>query len=234
MLVDPEAIEAELDAFAALPDARRLELSAGSLAVARERFAVAPAQDALLRALTYGLARARRRANAWRRPTVPRVAEHVLVVSDQALNLVDIRVHLPFDTLVRRGAIGGYSVLRHGEWAFSTRPVSPELRFDAIWVQRSADPSTQLLLEVLGRPFVFDLDDNLLRSPAYREAFTAESIAVVRALLRRCAVLSCATARLAGALGRGCGGEGDRHGEPAGRAAGGAFGRAVGGGVGLE
>ena len=126
---------------------------------------------------------------------------HVLVISDEALNLVDIRVHLPFAAMLRRGVIAGYTLLRHGDFAFSTAPVTPGLRFGAIWVQRSTDPLVQLLLRCLHKPFVYDLDDLLTVSPSYREPFADESVAVVEALARDCAVLSCATPLLAQRLG---------------------------------
>ena len=91
-------------------------------------------------------------------------------------------------------------MLYRGDFVFSTEPVTPELRFSAIWVQRSVDPLVQLLLRVLDRAFVYDLDDHLLVSPAYRRAFAAEAIETAAGLVRDCAVLSCATRRLAESL----------------------------------
>lgn len=154
---------------------------------------------ATLRAAVLGAWAARRRHIAsWpeRGPST-----HVLVISDEALNLIDIRVHLPFGALMRRGAIAGYSLLRHGDFVFSTCEITPALRFGALWVQRSSDPLVQLLLRSLGKPFVYDLDDLLSVSPSYRETFPPETIEVVRALVRDCAALSCATKRLGQSLG---------------------------------
>ncbi len=193
-----EAVEAGLEAFAGLAEERRLAMSAAALAYVGERHSAAAAAAALQRAVRPAAAAWLRRARDW---PAHGPGGHVLVLSDEALNLRDIRVHLPFDALLRRGAIGGYSVLRHGEFVFTTAPVGPELVFTAIWVQRSVDPLVLLLLRALGCPYIYDLDDHLLVSPSYRPAFPAESIATARALVRGCAVLSCATERLACALG---------------------------------
>ena len=118
----------------------------------------------------------------------------VLVLSDEADTLAAVRVRLPFDTLLRRGAITGYAVLHKGTLGADS---GTQHRFDTIWVHRSAEPSTRLLLELLGRPFVYDIDDNLLASPRYRPPFHPVAMATTKDFLRRATVISCATARLA-------------------------------------
>ena len=172
-------------------------MSAAALDFVRLQHSPAAAQAALDAALAPAKARVRARCAAWERLGP---GGHILVVSDEALNLRHIRVHLPFDAMLARGAIAGYSVLHRGEFVFSTAEITPALRFKAVWVQRSVDPLVALLLRALGRPFVYDLDDNLLLSPSYRQAFATDGIETARAMIRDCAVLSCATARLAAML----------------------------------
>ncbi len=199
-----DALEPGLDALAALPAERLHAMSAAAADAAQRWFDPAAAGQALMAALARATLRARQQTAAWRLPEPrPAAMGHVLVVSDEALNLVDIRVHLPFAALHRRGVIAGYSILRHGDIAFSTSPAGAELRFDAMWVHRSVDAGVRLLLEVLGRPFIYDVDDNLLTSPGYRPAFPPETIETASGMLRACAVLSCATLRLCGLLARG-------------------------------
>ena len=121
---------------------------------------------------------------------------HVLVISDEALNLVDIRIHLPFAALHRRGLIDGYTVLRHGEVAFSTAQPDQALRFDMIWVHRSVDTGVQFLLQ-RARPALrlrrgrqsAGLAELPRRLPGRDDGDRA-------CLLRRCTVLSCATPAL--------------------------------------
>ncbi|MDT7950305.1 MAG: class I SAM-dependent methyltransferase [Acetobacteraceae bacterium] len=192
-----EAVEAGLDFVAGLGTAAFGRASEAALRFARARFRADGAQAAFERAVDGALARLRARMAAWERPGP---GGHVLVVSDEGSNLRHVRVHQPFDALVRRQAIAGYSVLHRGQLLAGAAPVAPETRFSAIWVQRSVDPLVQLFLRVLDQPFVYDLDDNLLVSPAYRRAFSADAMATAAGLVRDCAVLSCATGRLAAAL----------------------------------
>ncbi len=189
-----DPLEARLDHLATLPPASLQAMSDAARAFAQRWFDPAEAAAALLGAVHRAVSRTRARNEAWmQRDPGLGPGGHVLVISDEALNLVDIRIHLPFAALHRRGAIDGYTVLRHGEIAFSTG--SPD-RFDMIWVHRSVDTGVQLLLQVLGRPFVYDVDDNLLVSPSYRAAFPAETMETAHALLRQCTILSCATPTL--------------------------------------
>ncbi len=123
----------------------------------------------------------------------------VLVLSDEHDNLIDIRIHRPFGALHRAGGIAGYAVLRAGKIVFSTRAMGrddPDPAFDAVWVHRSASRRLQLFLQLLDRPFGYDIDDNLLAVPEYRERFGRGPLETVRALIRQAAVLSASTGPL--------------------------------------
>ena len=121
----------------------------------------------------------------------------VLVFSEESRNMRQVRVETPFDAMYREGLIGGYAVLHNGRIEASTSGAGPGQTFDAIWVQRRLAPEMSLALHSLKLPFVLDMDDNLLVSPAYREAFSAEMIQASRFLARTCTVLATSTARLA-------------------------------------
>lgn len=190
-------VVAGLERVAGLGAAAFERASGAALKFVGARFGADGARAAFERAVDGALRRQQRRAADWARLGP---GGHVLVISDEAANLRAVRVHQPFDALVRAGAIEGYCVLSGG--AFVSGTVTAETRFSAIWVQRSVDPQVQLLLRVLGRGFVYDLDDNLLVSPSYRRAFAAEAIETATGLVRECAVLSSATRRLAEQLGR--------------------------------
>ena len=188
-----EPLEASLDLLAASPPEQTRALSAAAIGFAQRWLNPAEGGHALAGALARAQARAMHLTTAWRTPNpgAPALGGRVLVISDEAPHLADIRVHLPMGALHRRGLITGYAILRHGEIAFSTGGTAPQ--FDAIWVHRSVDEGALLLTQALGRPFVYDVDDNLLASPLYRAPFPAETMETARALLRNCAVLSCAT-----------------------------------------
>lgn len=162
------------------------------------------AADSLREAIARAGARAAAARAAWREGPAPQplgANGRVLVISDEAQTLAAVRIHLPLDALRQRGAIGGYAVLQRGEVTADTHPGAAG-GFDAIWVHRSADPEVGLLLTLLGRPFAYDIDDNLLAAPRYRTAFHPVAVQTTRDLLRRAAVVSCATERLGGLLSR--------------------------------
>lgn len=122
----------------------------------------------------------------------------VLVFSNEHDLLVDVRIHAPLGALLRRGAIGGYTIMRDGKVVFSTLPSGDQTSasFDAVIVHRGHTATLLTVLRALGCPFIYDLDDNLLAKPAYRDAFAIRAGDLVRAMLQRATVLSCSTARL--------------------------------------
>ena len=175
-------------------------------AFAGEHFAVAAAASALHAAIGRATAAAALHHAAWmgggRQPPQPLGPDaHVLVLSAESSNLAAVRVHLPFGALHARGAIAGYAVLHENEIVFDTHPGVPGRTFDAIWVHRSMEPEHRFLLDLLGRPFAYDIDDNLLATPSYRESFPGVARRTMQDLLQSAASVSCATRRLAGLLG---------------------------------
>lgn len=197
----PSPLDAALDHLAGLtPDAL------GAMSAAAVRFAAAAFDEGLARdALLDGIdraahARARSRAT-WLATRADRADRpHVLVLTEQAPHLRDVRVHIPFGAMHREGRIAGYSVWSRGAIDFSTRPPEPDPAFDALWVQRDLPPDLALAVDGLDRPYLLDIDDNLMVSPAYRDRFSPEQMQGTRALVRGCAVLTISTDRLAGLL----------------------------------
>ena len=149
-----DPLEAGLDHLAALPPARLQAMSDAARAFAQRWFDPADAAAALLGALDRAVARTRRRNEAWmRREPGVGPGGHVLVISDEALNLVDIRIHLPFAALHRRGAHRRLHRARGmARWPSAPRRPDAGLRFDTVWVHRSVDTGVQLLLQVARPP----------------------------------------------------------------------------------
>ncbi len=121
---------------------------------------------------------------------------HVLVISNVEPHHRELRVDVPFNALFGSQRISGYTVWSRGEFTFTSSSKLTDQMFDAIWVQREISPDVAIALGTLGRPFVYDIDDNLLASPGYRPSFSIELMQTVRNLIWTCAVLSCSTARL--------------------------------------
>lgn len=127
-------------------------------------------------------------------------AMHVLVLSDENDGITTVRVHRPFAGLIRLGRISGYTILRRGRLVPGVG--SAVGGFGAIWVHRADGRLQAEIVARLGLPFVYDIDDNLLAVPGYRQAFSVNSRSVVQDFLARATVVSCATQRLAGLLER--------------------------------
>ena len=171
---------------------------------ASEHYEPRAAARVLVKAISQARLRKTARRRAWtsQLPAAPRVG-HVLVISECGENLRELRVDIPFTALHGRGLIDGYSVWQNGKFIFSSSSDPNNVAFDAIWVQREISPVSMVVLMLLARPFIYDIDDNLLASPAYRPAFSIAQQQSVRHLLHSCAVLSCSTARLGRELQRG-------------------------------
>lgn len=76
----------------------------------------------------------------------------------------------------------------------------PDPAFDVLWVHRAVDRRRLLLLRLLDRPFGYDIDDNVLAVPEYRERFGRVSQDTVQALVRQATGLSASTERLVSLL----------------------------------
>ncbi len=197
----PAALDAALDHLAGLAPEALGAMSAAAARFAADAFNEELARDALLDGIDRA-AHARTRSRAAWLATRPDRADrpHVLVLTEQAANMRDVRVHLPFGAMHREGRIAGYSVWSRGAIEFSTRSPEPDPAFDALWVQRELPPDLALAVDGLGRPYSLDIDDNLMVSPAYRARLAPEQVQGTRALVRGCAVLATSTDRLAGLL----------------------------------
>ena len=197
-----QPIEAVLDEIAALPAAEMVRMSNAARAFADREYRTPAASRSLVEAIEQAAqehAERRRCLVAGFRPArtgVSAAPPHVLVISNVEPHHRELRVEVPFNALFGQQAIGGYTVWSRGDFKFSTSSNLAGQSFDAIWVQREISPEVALALQTLGRPFVFDLDDNLLATPGYRPSFPAEMMQTVRNLIWSSAVLSCSTARL--------------------------------------
>lgn len=199
--VDGDALDDALDGLAALPAAELGAMAAAARDCAARWFDPADAANALLDALDRaGHARTGRRS-AWgaHRPPPDRLPQ-VLVLSEQGDNMRGVRVDTPLGKLHEEGRVAGYAVWRKGKLGFSTRPAEADPAFDAIWVQRDLPPDLAMALTALGRPYLLDMDDNVLVSPAYRVPFSVAQLQASRSLVRGCAVLTTSGDRLAGLL----------------------------------
>ena len=200
---DGHALDDALDGLAALPAAEFGVMADAARDCAARWFDPADAANALLDALDRaGHARTGRRA-AWGAHRLPPDGlPHVLVLSEQGDNMRGVRVDTPLGKLHEEGRVAGYAVWRKGKLGFSTRPAEADPAFDAIWVQRDLPPDLAMALTALGRPYLLDMDDNVLVSPAYRVPFSAAQLQASRSLVRGCAVLTTSGDRLAGLLQR--------------------------------
>lgn len=192
------ALEAALDTLAALPAEDLAALSAAARDCAACWFDPADAQAVLLAALNDAAQAASRRTARPPRPAAS--PPQVLVLTEYQSYMRSIRVDLPLGALHREGGIGGYAVWSKGRLGFSTRVAEADPAFDAIWVQRDLPPGLVLALGALNRPYLLDIDDNLLVSPAYRAPLPPAQLQSVRSLVRGCAAITTASDRLSGLL----------------------------------
>src|ERR1700722_19613388 len=96
----------------------------------------------------------------------------VLIITDDFENLVELRVRIPFDTMFRAGLIRGYHVLHRGRLSRSIGTPLEIAMIDVVWVQRVPVRNMLFLIDALGGKFVYDVDDNMLVSPAYQDSIT--------------------------------------------------------------
>lgn len=195
--VPPGGLEQALDNLAALTPAALGTLAATALDCADRWFGTDDARDALLEGLEQAI-HARNAAPAAR----PRTAglTQVLVLTEQHSNMRGVRVDVPLGGLLAEGRIAGYAMWGKGRLGFSTRTGEADPAFDAIWVQRDLPPDMALALGSLGLPYLLDIDDNLLVSPAYRAPFSPEQLQATRSLVRGCTAMTTSNDRLAGLL----------------------------------
>ncbi len=191
-------LDAVLDGVAALPAEGLAAMSSAARAYAADWFDAADAQAILLDALDRTAQAGRPRAG--RRVGPSALPPQVLVLTEYESYMRRLRVDLPLGALHREGGIGGYAVWSKGRLGFSTRGGEADPAFDAIWVQRDLPPDLVLALGALSRPYLLDIDDNLLVSPAYRAPLPPAQLQSVRSLVRGCTAITTASDRLAGLL----------------------------------
>jgi hypothetical protein len=97
--------------------------------------------------------------------------------------------------MVKASLIRGYHVLHRGQLSRSVGTPREIDRIDVVWVQRLPDRNILFLIDALAGKFVYDIDDNLLVSPAYQR-FSHTEKEIVRALLRESRVVSATSHRL--------------------------------------
>jgi hypothetical protein len=141
-------------------------------------------------------------ANAPQRPSYTRCHRPpcVLIITDDFENLVELRVRIPFDAMFKAGLIRGYHVLCRGRLSRSIgTPLEIDV-IDVVWVQRMPARNVLFIIDTLGGKFVYDIDDNMLVSPAYQDRFSYTVTEIVRLLLREAKIVSVTTGRLVSSL----------------------------------
>jgi hypothetical protein len=123
----------------------------------------------------------------------------VLIITDDVDNFIDLRVRIPFDAMFKAGLIRGYHILHRGRLSRSIGAPREIDAIDVAWIQRLPGRNILFLIDALAGKFVYDLDDNLLVSPAYQH-FSRTEKEIVRALLRESKVVSATSNRLLGSL----------------------------------
>lgn len=135
-------------------------------------------------------------------PKLPRKPPVVLVITDDHENFLQLRVRIPFDAMYHQGKIGGYLVLRHGKIIKSVGNRDDLTKVDVVWVQRGPDSAYGGVMEMFYDRYIYDIDDNLLVSPSYRQPFSPEWRQMIISLLRGAACITSTTPRLIESLQR--------------------------------
>ncbi len=128
-----------------------------------------------------------------------RPAPRVLAFADVRTSLVAAaRVHAPLRALREAGLVKSYTVTDA-----TLSGVPRDARFDAVWLQRAADPwLARTLAARLHNGYLLDLDDHLLCRPAYLEPEDLPDPAALTAAIEGCRVLTTPTPRLTTLVGR--------------------------------
>ncbi|TXT42389.1 MAG: hypothetical protein FD139_3665 [Methylocystaceae bacterium] len=126
----------------------------------------------------------------------------VLVISDDYENFLELRVRIPFDAMYKKGLIKGYHLLHKGKLIRSVGVKAAISTIDAVWIQRYPVASPLFITDMLDGRFVYDIDDNLLISPSYRPAFSAEWCRHIRSLLNGAGAVTTTSLRLTSSLQR--------------------------------
>jgi hypothetical protein len=126
----------------------------------------------------------------------------VLIITDDYENMVELRVRIPFDAMFKAGLIRGYHVLHRGRLSRSIGTRLEIEMIDVVWVQRVPARNILFIMDALGGKFVYDVDDNMLVSPAYQGSFNHTVTEIVRALLRESKIVSATSGRLVNSLQR--------------------------------
>jgi hypothetical protein len=193
-----DSIEAALDRLAALPANGFANMARAARAFAKREYSAQAVSATLTAAVAEAIERHATARRSWgvHMPQETRQG-HVLVISNVEPHHRELRVEVPLGALFGRQLISGYTIWSRGDFRFSTGSNVSDQIFDAIWVQREISPDVAIALATLGRPFVYDIDDNLLVSPSFRHPFSFEAMQTVRNLVVNSTILSCSTARLA-------------------------------------
>lgn len=193
-----DSIEAALDHLAVMPAAGFSRMSHAARAFARREYSAQAAARTLAAEVAEAIERRASARRSWSLHIPQEMRQgHVLVISNVEPHHRELRVEVPLGALFGRQLISGYTIWSRGDFRFSTGSNVADQTFDAIWVQREISPDVAIALATLGRPFVYDIDDNLLVSPSFRPPFSFEAMQTVRNLIVNSTVLSCSTARLA-------------------------------------
>lgn len=126
----------------------------------------------------------------------------VLIVTDDMENFLALRIKIPFDAMYRAGRIAGYVVFRKGKVILSVGSPDRLGTIDVVWVQRGPTTAVDMVLELFDGRYAYDIDDNLLVSPTYRQPFSQEWRDVIITMLASAACVATTTPRLVDSLQR--------------------------------
>jgi hypothetical protein len=129
----------------------------------------------------------------------------VLICTDDVENFISVRIKVPFDAMYRAGVIAGYIVLANSKIVRQLGASERLETIDLIWVQRGALSYFNLIHEHFHGRYVYDLDDNLLITPAYRTPYSPVWTEVIKNFMEGAACVTVTTPRLVDSLQRASG-----------------------------